>query len=120
MCGISRAYKDLGNYVTARSYARRALRTNSAYGLGWIALGEVYEASAESCVEKKKGKVEFNDKLVYELAAIQYRKALKDPEFSQEAERHLGYLQAVLPTKEDKFMHKGQKKPVGPCYAWIK
>lgn len=119
MAEISWSYKDMGRFSSARTYAKRALAVDNAYGYGWIALGKAYEASAEKCVNKKDGKVDFNDKLVYELAAVQYRRALKDLEFRQDAERHLNFLQAVLPTQEDKFMHKGQKKATGECYKWI-
>ncbi len=119
MAEISRCYKDLGRFVSARSYANKALAVDRAYGLGWIALGEAYEASAERCINQKDSKVDFNDKLVYELASAQYKKALSDLEFRQDAERHLSFLQGVLPTQEDKFMHKNQKKAEGECYKWI-
>lgn len=119
MAEVSRCYKELGSFRSASAYANKALAIDKTYGLGWIALGEAYEASAEACVSGKDGKVEFNDKLVYEIAAQQYERAKKDLAFKQDAQRHLNYLQAVLPTKEDKFMHKNEKKPVGECYSWI-
>lgn len=119
IAAISSCYKDMGRFSRARTYAKKAIALDNAYGLGWIAVGQAYEAAAERCVNQKDGKVDFDDKLVYELAAIQYRKALKDLEFRQEAERHLNFLVAVLPTKEDKFMHKNQTKATGECYQWI-
>lgn len=119
MVEISRSYKELRRFSSARVYANKALAISRSYGLGWIALGEAYEASAEHCVGQKDGKVEFNDKLVYELAANQYRKAMKDLAYRQEAERHISFLQAVLPTKDDKFMHKNETKATGECYSWI-
>ena len=119
MAEISRCYKDLGRFVRARSYARKVLAIDKAYGMGWIALGEAYEASAERCINQKDSKVGFNDKLVYELASVQYKKALADLEFRQDAERHLSFLQGVLPTQEDRFMHKNQEKATGECYKWI-
>jgi len=119
MCDISRSYKELGRFVRARTYANKALAVDRTYGLAWIALGEIYEAAADKCVKKKEEKVDFNDKLVYEIAAAKYRRALKDMAYRQNAERHLSYLQGILPTSEDKFMHKNQKKPTGECYDWI-
>jgi tetratricopeptide (TPR) repeat protein len=116
---ISRCYRGLGRFSLARSYAKKALAVDNLYGLGWIALGEVYEASAEKCVAAKDGKIDFNDKLVYELAYLQYKKALRDLEYKTEAERHISYLVGVLPTTEDKFMHKDQKQAEGECYRWI-
>jgi tetratricopeptide (TPR) repeat protein len=119
MAEISRCYRGLNNFSLARTYARKALAIDNSYGLGWIALGEVYEASAEACVNQKNGKVDFNDKLVYELAYKQYKKALQDLEYRSEAQRHIDYLQGVLPTTEDKFMHKNQTQAKGDCYKWI-
>jgi len=119
MCEVSRCYKDLGSFRSARTYAQKAIRVDNSYGLAWIALGEVYDACAERCVNQKDGKVDFNDKLVYELAAIQYRKALRDVVFKQEAQTHLNFLQGALPRQEDKFMHKDQKQAKGECYSWI-
>ncbi len=116
---ISRCYKELGQFSTARVWARKALAVDRDYGLGWIALGEIYETAADRCIERKGGKVDFDDKLVYELADDQYRNALKDTQFRAEAERHRSFIKAVLPTKEDKFMHKGQTKAKGDCYTWI-
>ncbi|MFQ5823621.1 MAG: tetratricopeptide repeat protein [bacterium] len=116
---ISRCYKGLNNFAMARRYARKALANDNSYGLGWIVFGEAYEASAEYCVKKKNGKVDYNDKLVYELAYQQYKKALQDLAYRNEAERHISYLQGVLPTTEDKFMHKDQKRAEGDCYKWI-
>lgn len=120
MAEISRSYRGLGNFTSARTYANKALAIDNAYGLAWIALGEVYEATAEQCVNQKDGKVDYNDKLVYELAYQQYERAKRDLEYRPEAERHISFLQGVLPTKEDKFMHKDQQKPEGECYSWIK
>lgn len=119
MVDISRSYKELGRFSSARLYANKARAVDRSYGLGWIALGEAYEASAEHCVGQKDGKVEFNDKLVYKLAAIQYEKARNDLAYRQEAERHLSFVQAVLPTADDYFMHKNQSKPTGECYDWL-
>lgn len=119
MVDISRSYKELGRFSSARLYANKALAVDRSFGLGWIALGEAYEASAEHCVGQKDGKVEFTDKLVYEIAANHYRKAKRDLAYRQEAERHLSFVQAVLPTKDDKFMHKNESKPTGECYDWL-
>ncbi len=119
MAEISRCYRNMDSFATARTYANKAISIDRQYGMGWIVLGEAYEAAAENCIERKNGQVEFNDKLVYELANRQYKKALSDFEFKNEAERHMSYLRGFLPTQEDKFMHKDQKKAQGECYKWI-
>ncbi|MCG8604748.1 tetratricopeptide repeat protein [bacterium] len=119
MTDISRCYKDLNNFRAARTYAKKATALDPNYGLGWIALGEVYEACADQCVDGKDGKIEFDDKLVYELAYVQYRKAISDLQFRGDAEKRISFVKAVLPTTEDKFMNKGQKRAKGACYTWI-
>ncbi len=116
---ISRNYKDINRFQNARTYANKALAVDRQYGLGWIALGEAYEASAEKCVSAKDGSVDFSDKLVYELARQQYRRGAQSDEFHEEAQRHIGYLQGALPTKEDVFMHRQEKRPKTDCFAWI-
>lgn len=116
---ISRCYRGLGNFTTARSFAVRALQVDNSFGLAWIALGEVYEASADRCGRPKGGKVDYNDKLVYELAYQQYRNAFNDPGYRREAENKSNYLLPVAPTTEDVFMHTGEKRPAGECYQWI-
>ena len=65
------------------------------------------------------------DKLVYKEATRQYRKAAKDLQFQDEAEKKISYLKDFLPTKEDKFFNKskimqnGRYKVEEPCYQWI-
>jgi len=117
ICEIGRAYIELGKYASARVYGKKALAIDKGFGLGYIVIGEAYEVAAEKCVEGKK--VEFNDKLAYELAAKEYQKAKKDLAYTQDSKRHLDYLQVLLPTNEDRFMNKGKKKPSGSCYDWI-
>ena len=120
LCEISSCYKELGNFTSARSYANKAIGLDRGYGLGWIALGEAYEASAEKCVDQQGGKLEYKDKLMYKLAANQYKIAMQDPAYRADAERKLNFLMPVVPTKDDEFMHKDEKEPTGPCYLWIK
>ena len=119
MTDISSCYKDLQNFRAARTYAKKATAVDPGYGLGWIALGEVYEACADAYVDQKDGKVEFDDKLVYRLAYTQYRRARKDLQFAGDADRHIGFVKGVLPTKEDEFMNKDQTKAKTACYTWI-
>ncbi len=119
MCEISRSYREIGHFQSARTYANKALAVDGKYGFGWIALGEAYEGSAEKCGEAKGGSVDWDDKLVYELARQHYRRAFQDLGFRQEAERKISFLAGALPTKEDVFMHRTDKRPTSDCYSWI-
>jgi len=118
MCEISRSYTELGNFSSARTYALRALGVDNSYGLGWIVLGEAYEASAERC-DTEGGTLSYDDKLVYELAYQKYRRAARDLEFKTDAESKINYLKPLLPTNEDVFMHSDDTRPSGSCYEWI-
>jgi tetratricopeptide (TPR) repeat protein len=116
---ISQAYRELRQYSVARNFALKALNIDNAFGLGWLALGQSYESSAEKCGDQNNGKIGYDEKLVYELAYQKYRRASRDIAYQSEAARQISYLEPVLPTKEDLFMHSKQKKPVSGCYEWI-
>ncbi len=119
LCNIASAYRMKGEFRVARSYVRRAISINPRYGLAHITMGQIYESSAEKCINKKNGKVDFDDKLVYEKAYYEYKKALKDPEFADKAQRRMDAIATMLPTKEDRFFNKGKKEPTSSCYKWI-
>ncbi|MDZ7361007.1 MAG: tetratricopeptide repeat protein [candidate division KSB1 bacterium] len=115
---ISDSYRALGDFAAARRFANKALAVDHNFGAAYLALGRIYEDCADQCVAKK-GKTEFDDKLVYELAYFQYEKALQDAETRAEARQQLNFLAASIPQKEDRFMNKGRDKATGPCYQWI-
>jgi tetratricopeptide (TPR) repeat protein len=115
---IANCYRELGEAPAARRFASRALEVDDKYGAAYMALGQIYETCADKCVAQK-GKTEFDDKLVYELAYFQYEKALQDLATRTEARQRLKFLEASIPNKEDRFMNKGKAKAAGPCYQWI-
>jgi tetratricopeptide (TPR) repeat protein len=118
LVSMSHCYRELGDFPAARRMANKALAADAEYGAAHLALGLLYESCAEKCVAKK-GKSEFDDKLVYELAYRQYEKALQDAEARAEARQHLNFLAALIPQTEDRFMNKGKDKAAGSCYQWI-
>lgn len=111
-------YRELGDFPAARRLANKALAVDNRYGAAFMALGKSYQTCADQCVAQKN-KVDFADRLVYELAYQQYEKALQDLTTRATAQQHMNLLAANLPQKEDRFMHKGQDKATGPCYQWI-
>lgn len=120
ICNYAISLASQSQFTAALTQISKALSIDSNYGLAYIARGMVYETAAERCVDKNAGKVSFDDKLVYELSSKQYKIATeKDPVWSSEAKRRNSYVRTMVPTKEDMFMHKGQKTPQGPCYTWI-
>ena len=121
LCDIAESYNFLKDYRTARSYARRAIRVDKNYGMSYIRIGEAYELCAEDVILKKGGfsKIRFDDKLIYELAYGQYKKASNYPDVSGIASRRMNAIRNFLPTKEDRFMNPDQTKANNPQYQWI-
>jgi len=120
LCNLALSYTSMGKYTTAMRATKKALAIDPHYGLAYITRGTVYETAAEKCVASRKGgKITFDDKLVYKLAYDEYAKAKRDLEWKADAEKHMKYLETMIPTNEDYFMHKTQKKPRGTCYQWI-
>lgn len=120
MCEIALCLKFQKKFSQARTYVKKALAIDNSFGYAYIALGEIYEACADNCIEKRgKSKTTFDDKLVYQLAYDQYRKATEDPSYSSDAQRKVNYVKPLLPTTEDNFMNKNRTKAQGACYSWI-
>jgi tetratricopeptide (TPR) repeat protein len=123
---IATNHKELRQFITARKFVNRALAIDKQYGLAYIVLGEIYEATVDNCM-RQKGKTmpKFDDKLVYREAYRQYQKAANDLQFKDIADRKRGYLRDFLPSKEDEFFNKNRKKANGSytvtddCYKWI-
>ena len=119
-CEMATCYKELKNLTKARSLVRKAMNIDPAYGLAHIVLGEIYEVTADECVNKRaKKKVSFDDKLVYELAYKEFEKAAKDIQFADLARKKMNYIQQDIPTSEDRFMHPDQKQARLDCYKWL-
>ncbi len=120
LCNLAMAYAYQGKYRTAISQISKAQRLDSRYGLAFLTKGLVYETAAEKCVEQNDQKLTFDDKLVYKMAHDQFLRAKQDLEWKDEAERHLKFLETLIPTTQDKFFHKNQTMPRSACYDWIK
>ena len=118
---IASAYADLNEFTRARSYIRRAERLEPRNGLPHMVMGQIYENAVNYCSNKrKKQEFTYDDKLVYRLAAEEYKKAARDPNYAADARRRMKQIETLLPTKEDYFMHKNRLTPKDPCYSWIK
>ncbi|NOZ61529.1 MAG: tetratricopeptide repeat protein [Calditrichaeota bacterium] len=117
---IATCYKELKQFSTARKYANKALKIDNQYGLAYIVRAEIFEAAVDECMRQTgKDVADFDDKLVYELAYKEYKKATTDLQFKDTAQARLNYLKDFIPKKEDRFFHKGQTKPKKKCYSWI-
>lgn len=119
MLRIAENYKMNNAFSSAKYWINKTYSIKRNYGDAHIAMGELYEAAVAYCTSKDGGKINFEDKLVYELAAKEYEKAKNDKNVARKARTKLQNLQPFLPTKEDRFMNQG-KKIKSSCYtSWI-
>lgn len=123
---IANCYKELKQFQTARNYVYSATKVDRNYGLAYIVLGEIYEATVDDCMKQTaKKSPKFDDKLVFKEAYRQYELATKDLQFKDTAVRKMSYLKDFLPSKEDEFFNKNRRQPDGKykitesCYLWI-
>lgn len=120
MCDIASCYRELKRYPTARTFVVRASQVNPNVGLPYFVLGEIYEAAAEDCMAKEGRKEpKFDDRLVFELAYNNFKKAVGDLEVGRYAEQKVQYLEEFIPKKEHRFMHPNQTRAQFACYSWI-
>jgi tetratricopeptide (TPR) repeat protein len=120
-CNMAMCYISLGKYTLAKRQVARALSVDRQYGLAFLTNGLIYETAADKCVANRSGqKITFDDKLVYKMAYGEYTKAKRDLEWKSDADKRMKYLENMLPTNSDYFMHKNQDMPRSDCYNWIK
>jgi tetratricopeptide (TPR) repeat protein len=120
LCLSASVYGRLSNFTTARRYVKNAQRVDPGNGLPHMIMAEIYENSVIYCSEKRKeNKITYDDKLVYSLAQEELKKATKDPNYATEAKRRINQFDPLIPSTEDKFMHKNRSKTTEKCYDWI-
>ncbi len=115
---IAACHCGLRQYAAARACAQQALQRRADYGSALLVLGEIYETCARECV-RARGRVEFDDKLVFQLAYEAYDQAQQDSATRTEAKQRMAALASLLPGSEDYFMNKNHGQATGPCYAWL-
>jgi tetratricopeptide (TPR) repeat protein len=120
ICLTASVYGRLHEFTTARSYVWKAQKIDRGNGLPSMIMSEIYENAVIYCSEKRKeNDIKYDDKLVWKLAQDELRKAAKDPNFAQDAQRRIKQFDTLIPTPEDRFMHKNRDKTTEPCYDWI-
>ncbi|MDP2359447.1 MAG: hypothetical protein Q8O14_01655 [bacterium] len=111
---IGELYLTQDNLRQARRWALRSKSAFPSYGKGGLLLARVYVASVNACAGSE---LNFDDKLVYELAAREFD-AVADPAFRGAARQGRASLEEVLPTAEDRFFNK-YDRPKKDCYRWL-
>ncbi len=120
LCLAASIYGRLHEFTTARRYVQNTERVDPGNGLPHMIMAEIYENSVTNCTDQRKDrKITYDDKLVYELVQNELKKAANDPTYTGEAKRRIAQFEPLIPSTEDKFMHKNRTTPNDSCYAWI-
>lgn len=111
---IALKLKARGDYGSARTFFREALRLNPSNGRPYLSIAAMYAASANNC-----GDTNFNKRAVYWLAADEAKKAGRvDPKLSGAAAQSAANYLAKAPQKSEIFSagNSGQTIKIG---CWI-
>jgi tetratricopeptide (TPR) repeat protein len=120
LCLTASVYGRLHEFTTARRYVQNAERVDPGNGLPHMIMAEIYENAVTYCTDQRNDqKITYDDKLVYEMAQNELKKATNDTNYANEAKRRIAQFEPLVPTAEDKFMHKNRSNTVEPCYSWI-
>ncbi|MFH0766227.1 MAG: tetratricopeptide repeat protein [Calditrichota bacterium] len=120
MITIGQDYLTLKNWVNARTWAKKALSLSGDYGPAWLLMGDIYGKAADAGAGETP---KFNDKLVFAIGYGLYERAANstDPQARSQGDRARQTLKGseLVPSKEDRFMNQGKKRPSGKAYEWI-
>ena len=111
---VGRTYLELGRLKSARSWARRCQRSFPNFGKGYILMANIYEEAVNECASSEG--LDFDDKLVYQMAYDEYAKVSDGSRSLARARRTS--LEEVLPTAGDRFFNK-YEQPKKECYLWL-
>lgn len=114
-------YQNLGQLSVARSYLQKASNADPSWSYPYYIEGQLYEKAVQNC---SGGKLEFMDKVVYQLIVDTYEKASsREGQYAQLAANRAAALKPFTPEKSDYFFRNknaGDKIEItGSCYAWI-
>lgn len=120
LCSIARAYSSLSNFSAARSNVIQAQRIDGGNGEPYMVMAQIYEDAVDYCSGKREDNdYTYEDKLVFERARGEYKKAQRDANFASTASTRYNNLAALVPTQEEIFMKNNRKTIKDDCYSWI-
>ncbi len=121
LVAIGENYIYLKNWVEARRWAKKALAKDGGFGAAWLLMGDIYYKAADLASGDSP---KYDDKLVFVIAYGLYKRAAgsDDLEAGSDGKRGMNILKGsmLLPSKEERFMHREKSRPSGRAYAWIK
>jgi tetratricopeptide (TPR) repeat protein len=119
-CEIGRYYLRENKFPMARDVVRRVLRKNSDYIEAYVVMGDIYSQAAYNRINKREGRVDWDEKLVFELAYSEYIKAIDDSTYSREAMLKIAKFAKFLSRGELSIFNPGPHKPERvEEYKWI-
>lgn len=96
---IANKYKAKGSFSQARSFYRKALKSQPSLGIAYLKIAQMYAKSANSC-----GQDAFSKRAVYWLAAEYADRAGKvDPSLKSNANQTAASYRGTAPQKQDIF-----------------
>ncbi len=115
------AHQELDDFPRARAHYRKAIELNPAFGIAYLAIGDLYVIAVSQCSGEA---LERADRAVYWLAADWYEKARRaDPSVAQEADRNISFYRQHFLNDEERFfqgLKVGQRYTIDyGCYSWI-
>lgn len=120
-CWKASAHAQLNQFTTARSLLLKARGIDTDSGLPYLIMGNVYEKAVEYYSSRRGKEVNsYDDKLVYEKAAEEYRKAERDPNLAGIASTRREVIKALFRSAEDKHLHNYRENITDENYAWIR
>ncbi len=114
---ISEILIDKEDYKTALDWAETGVKITGGNGVCLFQRAEVYFSAADACSGES---LNFNDKLVYEMAYEDYEDAVKKGYYRAKVRRDF-LKENSITTTGDWFMLGDEKvaSPEGNCYNWI-
>lgn len=121
LCSIARGYLRLNNFSLAQAQVNQAKRIDPNNGESYMVMADIYINAAEFCSNKRgENKYNYDDKLVFEKAVEELKKAERDPNYRSAASTRRNGLKDFVRTKEDIFMvGRENLKNEDGCYSWI-
>ncbi len=114
------ALQRMGQLSKARTYFRKALDADPAFGRAHLAIGDLYASAVAQCASR----MEWTDRAVYWAAVDQYQQAKSvDPSIASVANQKISTYRQYFPSQEKLFfgdLQEGQSYTIDyGCYAWI-
>ena len=111
--GLADAYRNAASYASARNAVYSSLELRNGWGEAYMNLGNIYIAGAKNCGS------DFDKSTVYWVAVDAFRKARKDEETSDRANKSINTYSKYFPTKENCFFNGVEAGKPHNVACWI-